>query len=111
MNTRRYRGPVGKDSTGPSTGASSGAVHLLRLSTTISRPHQSYVGEGPLHGRSLETFGGYGVVEIPNYQGLLAYICENGFEHHVSINQAQVASVIHEAFTKYLGWDVYYHRG
>jgi len=84
----------------------------LRLSTDdLNGRITSYVGEGQFTTDPLETFGGYGVVEVPNYQGLLAYICENGFEHHVSINQAQVASVIHEAFTKYLGWDVYYHRG
>jgi len=26
------------------------------------------------------------VVEIPQLQGLLRYICENGFEHHVAAN-------------------------
>ena len=34
----------------------------------------------------LNTFGGAGVVEIPNMQELLRYICENGFEHHVAAN-------------------------
>jgi L-fucose isomerase-like protein len=42
-------------------------------------------------------------------QGLLHYICENGFEHHVAINLAQTASALDEALSKYLGWDVYYH--
>jgi L-fucose isomerase-like protein len=57
------------------------------------------------------TFGGYGVVEIPNLQGLLRFICENGYEHHVAINQSQVADAVAEALEKYMGWDVYYHRG
>lgn len=84
----------------------------LRLSTDdLNGRITSYVGEGRFTADPLETFGGYGVVEVPNYQELLAYICENGFEHHVSINQAQVADVIREAFTKYLNWGVYYHRG
>ena len=34
----------------------------------------------------LETFGGAGVVEIPQMQKLLHYICEQGFEHHVAAN-------------------------
>lgn len=71
----------------------------------------AYTGEGVLTDDPLTTFGGYGVVEIPNFQGLLRYICENGFEHHVAINQSQVADAIAEAFGKYLGWEVYYHRG
>ncbi|MCS7221086.1 MAG: L-fucose/L-arabinose isomerase family protein [Anaerolineae bacterium] len=71
----------------------------------------AYTGEGVLTDDPLTTFGGYGVVEIPNFQGLLRYICENGFEHHVAINQSRVADAIAEAFGKYLGWEVYYHRG
>ena len=71
----------------------------------------SYVGEGVLTDDPLLTFGGYGVVEIPNLQGLLRFICENGYEHHVAINQSQVADAVAEALEKYMGWDVYYHRG
>jgi len=51
------------------------------------------------------------VVRIPNFQKLLAYICENGYEHHVALNQTQVADAVYEALTKYLGWEVYYHKG
>jgi len=69
----------------------------------------AYVGEGELSDDPLETFGGYGVVHIPNFQGLLHYICDKGFEHHVAINLSQVASAVHEALDKYLGWDVYHH--
>jgi len=71
----------------------------------------AYTGEGVLTDDPLLTFGGYGVVEIPNFQGLLRHICEKGFEHHVAINQARVADAVAEAFSKYLGWEVYYHRG
>jgi hypothetical protein len=49
------------------------------------------------------------VARIPQLQGLLRYICANGFEHHVAINPARVAAVVEEAFTRYLGWDVYNH--
>ncbi len=69
-----------------------------------------YLGQGALTKDPLQTFGGYGVFEIPNLQGLLRYICENGFEHHVAVNISQVADAVNEALSKYLGWDVYYHR-
>ena len=71
---------------------------------------QVYLGEGKLTSDPLKTFGGYGVIEIPNLQGLLAYICENGFEHHVAINPSQYAPTLKEALSKYLGWNVYHHQ-
>jgi L-fucose isomerase-like protein len=70
---------------------------------------RGYSGEGRFTDDPLETFGGAGVVEIPNMQKLLHYICENGFEHHVAANFSMVALVIHEATTRYLGWDMYAH--
>jgi len=48
-------------------------------------------------------------VEIPRMQKLLRYICENGFEHHVAANFSSVAGAVHEAATRYLGWDTYWH--
>jgi L-fucose isomerase-like protein len=70
----------------------------------------AYVGEGELTNDPLTTFGGYGVVNVPNLQGLLQYICENGFEHHTAVNLSQTADAVNEALGKYLGWEVYYHR-
>ena len=69
----------------------------------------AYVGEGELTNDPLTTFGGYGVVKIPNLQDLLQFICENGFEHHTAVNLSQTAAAVDEALDKYLGWDVYYH--
>ncbi len=71
----------------------------------------AYVGEGELTNDPLKTFGGFGVVRVPNLQKLLHHICENGFEHHTAINLSRTASAVHEALSKYLGWDVYYHNG
>jgi L-fucose isomerase-like protein len=68
-----------------------------------------YDGEGEITNDPLETFGGYGVVKIPRFQKLLQYICEKGFEHHVAINPARVASALDEALGKYMGWEVYHH--
>ncbi|MGA2020704.1 MAG: hypothetical protein ABSH02_08955 [Candidatus Sulfotelmatobacter sp.] len=55
------------------------------------------------------TFGGAGVVEIPEMQKLLHFICAKGFEHHIAANLSSVASAVQEAATRYLGWDTYYH--
>ncbi|MCX5669779.1 MAG: fucose isomerase [Planctomycetota bacterium] len=72
---------------------------------------RTYVGEGRLTDDPLETFGGYGVAEIPDLQGLLEYICAEGFEHHVAIAAGQVAAALEDAFDTYFGWDVYRHEG
>jgi L-fucose isomerase-like protein len=69
----------------------------------------AYVGEGNMTNDPLDTFGGVGVAHIPNLQALLAYICENGFEHHTAVNLSRCARPVDEAFSKYLGWDVYHH--
>lgn len=70
---------------------------------------RAYVGEGRLTDDPLDTFGGYGVVEIPRFQSLLNYICANGFEHHVAINLSATSRAVEEALKTYLGWDVYRH--
>jgi L-fucose isomerase-like protein len=70
----------------------------------------SYVGEGELTNDPLTTFGGFGVAHIPNMQQLLHFICQNGLEHHTAINLSRSAGAVYEAFSKYMGWDVYYHH-
>ncbi|MBD3307056.1 fucose isomerase [candidate division KSB3 bacterium] len=69
-----------------------------------------YLGEGEITEEQVESFGGCGVVKVPNFQKLLQHICKHGYEHHVALNPSQVAEALHEAFTTYLGWDVYYHH-
>ena len=71
---------------------------------------RGYVGEGRFTDDPLNTFGGAGVVEIPKMQKLLHYICENGFEHHVAANLSSVAGAVHEAATRYLGWETLWHE-
>jgi L-fucose isomerase-like protein len=71
---------------------------------------RAYVGQGEFTDDPLLTFGGYGVVKVPRLQELLQYICEHGYEHHVSVNPSRVAGAVAEALTKYQGWDIYYHR-
>jgi L-fucose isomerase-like protein len=43
-------------------------------------------------------------------QGLLRYICENGFEHHTAANLSTSAGPVYEAASGYLGWDMHWHR-
>ncbi|MTJ82727.1 MAG: fucose isomerase [Telmatospirillum sp.] len=88
----------------------SGAMSFVRFSTDdLSGRIRGYVGEGRFTDDPLETFGGAGVVEIPNLQALLRRICEEGFEHHVAASFSTVADAIHEATTRYLGWAVHRH--
>ena len=105
-------GTVGKENTyGTIVGrVAPGPFTYCRVSTddqcgTIS----GYVGEGRFTDDRLETFGGYGVIEVPEFQELLRFICRRGFEHHVAATRATVAAAIDDALTTYKGWDVYRH--
>jgi L-fucose isomerase-like protein len=107
-------GTVGKENTyGTVVGRiKSGPFTYCRVATDDERGViRAYVGEGELTDDPVETFGGYGVARISNFQRLLHHICENGFEHHVAINLSQVASSVNEALGKYMGWDMYFHAG
>lgn len=70
----------------------------------------AYTGEGQFTSDKLDTFGGFGVMRIPNLQGLMQYICRMGFEHHVAVNICRKADAITEALDNYMGWEVYRHR-
>jgi L-fucose isomerase-like protein len=106
-------GSVGKENTfGTVVGrVKSGPVTFARFSTDDRAGRiRGYVGQGRFTDDPLETFGGAGVIEVPRMQELLRYICENGFEHHVAANLSQCAAAVYEATTKYLGWEMYWHR-
>ena len=105
-------GTVGRENTyGTIVGkVKAGAMTFARFSTDDrAGKMRGYVGEGRFTKDPLNTFGGAGVVEIPNLQALLRHICENGFEHHVAANFSNTADVLHEATTRYLGWDTSRH--
>ena len=106
-------GTVGKENTfGTCVGrVKSGPMCFARFSTDdASGRIRGYSGSGHFTDDPLETFGGAGVVEIPGLQKLLHYICEQGFEHHVAANFSRVAPAVHEAVTRYLGWEMYEHN-
>lgn len=71
---------------------------------------KAYVGEGLLTDDPLNTFGNRAVAKIDNLQGLMQYVCRNGFEHHVVMNASKTAGILKEAFENYLGWEVYQHQ-
>jgi len=107
-------GTVGKENTfGTCAGPiAAGPFTYLRVSTDDAYGGiRAYVGEGEFTDDPLETFGGRCVARIRGLQGLLRFICANGFEHHVAMNRSTVAEGVHEALARYLSWDVYYHEG
>jgi L-fucose isomerase-like protein len=106
-------GAVGKENAyGNCVGSiAPGPFTYLRISTDDALGMiRGYLGEGEIMEDRLDTFGGAGVARIPGLQGLLHYICENGFEHHVAMNRSTTARGVHEALSKYLGWDVHLHE-
>jgi len=70
---------------------------------------KAYVGEGELTDDALNTFGNRAVARIDNLNGLMNFVCRNGFEHHVVMNASKTASILKEAFENYLGWETYQH--
>jgi len=107
-------GTVGKENTfGTCVGViKPEQMSFARFSTNdVLAKMRGYVGEGRFTDDALNTFGGAGVVEIPNMQRLLHFICARGFEHHFAANLSAVSSAVHEATTRYLGWDMYWHNG
>lgn len=88
-----------------------GPVTFARVSTDDGSGRiRAYVGEGRFTDDPLDTFGSRAVVEVPELQKLMRYICRNGFEHHAAMNASACAAVVAEALETYLGWEVYHHQ-
>ncbi len=105
-------GTVGRENTyGTIVGnIAAGPFTYCRVSTDdTSGTIRSYVGEGKFTGENLDTFGGFGVIEIQEFQGLLEFICREGFEHHVAATKAKVGQAIDDALSNYMDWNVYHH--
>ncbi len=81
---------------------------LLRVETDdLFGEIKALVIEGSYTDDQLDTFGGYGVIEIPNLQDVLKKICKEGFAHHVAASLNKVGDIITEALSNYLGWNVH----
>jgi len=89
-----------------------GVMTLCRISTDdCAGIIRTYLAEGEITDDVVDTFGGAGVAHVDNLQGLLEFICREGFEHHVTMTYSHVAAALYEAFTTYLGWETYRHMG
>lgn len=87
-----------------------GPVTFARVSTDdVEGRIKAYVGEGKFTDDPLTTFGTRAVVEVPELQKLLQYICRNGFEHHTAMTGGHCAAALADALENYLGWPVYLH--
>lgn len=93
--------------------AAPGPMTFFRISTDDPMGIiKAYLGEGEITDDPVGNFqGGSAVLRVPRLQGLLDYMCRNGFEHHTALSRGHVAKVLYEAIDSYLGWDLYYHNG
>jgi L-fucose isomerase-like protein len=88
-----------------------GDMTYFRISTDDQRGViKSYLGEGRMTGDPYGMDGGIAVCEIPNLQGLMKYMCKNGYEHHVAMVRSHVAGILEEAIGNYMGWEIYKHQ-
>lgn len=88
-----------------------GEMTYFRISTDDTKGIiKSYLGEGTMTDDPYGMDGGIAVCEIPNLQGLMKYMCKNGFEHHVGMVRSHVAEILEEAIGNYMGWDLYKHQ-
>jgi L-fucose isomerase-like protein len=88
-----------------------GPMSFFRMSTDDPKGIiKAYLGEGDFTDDPAPIDGGAAACRVENLQGLLDYICKNGFEHHVAQVRGHHADVLNEAITTYLGWDLYYHN-
>jgi L-fucose isomerase-like protein len=88
-----------------------GDMTFFRLSTDDTRGTiKAYVGEGEFVKKKFPMDGGIAVCKVERMRRLLNTICANGFEHHVAMVRSHAASIVYEAVSKYMGWNVYWHN-
>jgi L-fucose isomerase-like protein len=91
--------------------APSAPLTIARISTDdVNGKIKAYVAEGQFLDDPLDTFGSRAVVNVPNFQPLLKYICNVGFEHHCAMSPAHTADAVAEALGNYMKWEVYRHE-
>jgi len=90
---------------------SEGPFTFFRISTDDNLGViKSYLGEGNITNDPYGMDGCIAVTEVDNLQGLMKYMCKNGFEHHVGLVRGQVANILEESINTYLGWNLYLHK-
>jgi L-fucose isomerase-like protein len=84
---------------------------LLRVDTDdLFGEIKVIISEGNFTKDPLNTFGGFGIIEVPNLQELLRLVCEEGFAHHVAASLTDVGDIVYEALSKYLGYNTKFHN-
>ncbi|MFX0060168.1 MAG: L-fucose/L-arabinose isomerase family protein [Candidatus Heimdallarchaeota archaeon] len=103
---------IGDDKPELSFGAIQGRIKtkpctLLRIETDdMYGDIKALLVEGNYTDDPLDTYGGFGVIEITNLQDILKTLCKEGFAHHVAATLNEVADIVNEALDHYLGWNV-----
>jgi len=88
-----------------------GPMTYFRISTDDPRGKiKGYLGEGEFTDDPFDMDGGIAVCSVQRLRELLGYMCQNGFEHHVAMARTYCADVLYEAISKYMKWDLYYHK-
>jgi L-fucose isomerase-like protein len=87
-----------------------GPLTYFRISTDDTTGKiKAYLGQGAFTDDPYAMDGGIAVVKLPKMRELLAYMCRNGFEHHVAMVRGHHAAIVDEAVSRYLGWNLYHH--
>lgn len=87
-----------------------GDFTFFRISTDDTKGRiKSYLGEGQITNDPYGMDGCIAVTKVDNLQGLMKYMCKNGFEHHVAMCRGNVKAILEEAIESYLKWDLYVH--
>lgn len=71
---------------------------------------KAYLGSGDMTNDPYGMDGCIAVTRVNNLQGLMKFICKNGFEHHVAMVRTNVVPILQEAIETYLGWELYVHE-
>jgi len=88
-----------------------GPITFARVSTDdMHGTIRAYTAEGIVTEDVIESFGSWGVVEVPALQKMMGEISRLGFEHHVAVNLSHVGDVLAEAFGTYFGWEMHDFR-
>ena len=90
---------------------SEGPFTFFRISTDDPKGIiKAYLGKGEITNDPYGMDGCIAVTKVENLQGLMKYICKNGFEHHVAMCRTEVVDILQEAIDTYLGWQLYVHK-
>jgi L-fucose isomerase-like protein len=101
-----------KNDPGSGWGCNEGRIKAFPMTFSNCRTEDGklivYISEGEITDDPIEDsfFGCGGVAQIPDLQNKLIRLARGGFKHHTSVGYGKMKSVLNEAFTTYLGYDM-----